>query len=127
MGACILTAHSAHTIRTEESSQPRFSESSAYSDELAPRFRPVIGRVCRNGWCNACGVMPENPPVQRRFAPFSPRYDTDHAGMNAANPPRTKGFLNTLLRTSGRLGRFCVVSATAQGEGRAKHDELASW
>jgi hypothetical protein len=61
------------------------------------------------------------------LGPFLPLSETNAALNPGANPPWLKDFLNGLLMTSGRLGRFCVVSATGIREGQRKAVDLTSW
>ncbi|WP_373413978.1 hypothetical protein [Ensifer aridi] len=68
--------------------------------------------------------MPAFAPV---FGHFLPLFDTEAMTQLRANPAWLKDFLNALLILSGRLGRFCVVSATGIREGQRKGVDQASW
>ncbi|VTZ65627.1 hypothetical protein EMEDMD4_90119 [Sinorhizobium medicae] len=68
--------------------------------------------------------MPGFDPVSGHFLP---RSETNSGGMPHANPSSLKDFLNALLILSGRLRRFCVVSATGIREGQGKGVDLVSW
>ncbi|WP_208858172.1 hypothetical protein [Ensifer sp. LC163] len=64
------------------------------------------------------------PRILGRFLPLS---ETGCTLGSYAKPSGIKAFLNPLLIFSGRMRRFCVVSATGFGEGRRKARDLASW